>query len=112
MHFNQLERRELIMLLGGAAVAWPLVARAKRMPRIAVLHTPVADDPEGQVRNAAFLQGLQQLDWIDGRNVRIEIPLDAGDAARICRDAPDVIVALPAARQRARARGPPAPPMS
>jgi putative tryptophan/tyrosine transport system substrate-binding protein len=95
-------RRDFITLLGGAAVAWPLGARAQqpeRMRRVGVLHTPAADDPEGQVRNAAFLQGLEQFGWTDGGNVRIETRWAAGDADRIRRFvaelvmlAPDVIV--------------------
>ena len=71
-----MKRREFITLLGGAAAAWPLAARAQqreRMRRIGVLMPATADDPEAQARLAAFLQGLQQLGWTDGRNVRIEI---------------------------------------
>ena len=63
-----LQRREFITLLGGAAAAWPLAARAQqreRMRRIGVLMTCAADDPEAQARLAAFLQGLQQLGWTD-----------------------------------------------
>jgi putative ABC transport system substrate-binding protein len=68
MHFHHWKRREIITLLSGAAT-WPLAARAQqpeRMRRIGVLHTPAADDPVGQARNAAFLQGLEQLGWTDG----------------------------------------------
>ena len=71
-----MRRREFITLLGGAAAAWPLAARAQqgeRMRRIGVLMSLAADDPEAQARIAAFLQGLQQLGWTDGRNVRIDI---------------------------------------
>jgi hypothetical protein len=59
-------RRAFITFLGGAAVAWPLAARAQqpdRMRRIGVLMTTSADDPEGQSRIAAFHQGLQQWGW-------------------------------------------------
>jgi putative ABC transport system substrate-binding protein len=68
-------RREFVSLLGGAAVAWPLAARAQqpeRMRRIGVLLAAAADDAEFQARIGAFLQGLQQLGWTDGRNVRID----------------------------------------
>ena len=71
-----MKRREFITLLGGAAAAWPLAARAQqpeRMRRIGVLMGAIADGPEGQARIAAFQQGLQQLGWTDGRNVRIDI---------------------------------------
>jgi len=102
-----MKRREFIMLLGGAAAGWPLAARAQqgeRMRSVGVLMSLVADDPEGQARVAAFRQGLQQLGWIDGRNVRIDIRWAAGDADRIRRYAaelvalaPDVILAIGAA---------------
>ena len=98
-----MRRRKFLSLVGGAAAALPLAARAQqpeRMRRIGVLHTPAADDSEGQARSAAFLQGLQQLGWTDGRNVRIDTRWAAGDAERIRRYvtelvalAPDVILA-------------------
>jgi putative ABC transport system substrate-binding protein len=98
-----MERRAFISLIGGAAVVWPLAARAQQggaMRRIGVLMSASADDPEGQARNAAFLQGLQQLGWTVGRNVRIDYRWGASDSGRL-RDlaaelvalAPDVIVA-------------------
>jgi putative ABC transport system substrate-binding protein len=65
-----MRRRDFIMLLGGAA-AWPLAARAQQpggVRRIGVLMHLAADDLEGQARFTAFLQGLQQLGWTDGRN--------------------------------------------
>jgi putative ABC transport system substrate-binding protein len=68
------KRREFITFLGGA-MAWPLGARAQqreRMRRVGVFTPGAADDPEHQARNAAFLQGLGELGWIVGRNVRIE----------------------------------------
>jgi putative tryptophan/tyrosine transport system substrate-binding protein len=68
-------RRAFISLLGGAA-AWPLAVRAQqpeRERRIGVLISLPADDAEGQARLAALLQGLQQLGWIDGRNVQIDV---------------------------------------
>src|SRR5262245_16378435 len=70
-----MKRREFITLVGGAAAAWPLVARAQQpeqVRRIGVLIPLAADDTEGKARLAAFLQGLQQLSWADGRNVRID----------------------------------------
>ena len=112
------DRREFITLLGGAA-AWPLAARAQqgeRMRRIGVLHDAAADDPERQVRLAAFLQGLQQLGWNDGRNVQIEYPLGRRRcrpirryAAELVALAPDVILALGRHRPRRRCSRQPAP---
>jgi putative tryptophan/tyrosine transport system substrate-binding protein len=95
-------RRAFITLLGGAA-AWPLAARAQqgeRVRRIGVLVSLAENDPEGQVRIAAFLEGLQQLGWTDGRNVRIDYRWGAGDpdryrtyATELVALAPDVILA-------------------
>jgi hypothetical protein len=67
------KRREFIILIGGAAAAWPLAVRAQqgeRMRRIGVI-SPANDQPT-QVRYAAFIQGLQQLGWTEGRNMRID----------------------------------------
>jgi putative ABC transport system substrate-binding protein len=95
-------RREFITLLGGAAAAWPLVARAQqgeRMRRIGVLTNLAENDPEGQVRHAAFLKGLQELGWLEGRNLRVESRWTGGDtsrgqkyAAELVALAPDVIL--------------------
>ena len=96
-------RREFITLLGGAAAAWPLAAGAQqgaRMRRVGVLMNRAADDPEGQTRLAAFLQGLQEAGWTVGGNARIDVRWGAGDAGRhrtFARElialAPDVILA-------------------
>ena len=74
MESGQLRRREFIAALGGAT-AWPLAARAQqpaRMRRIGVLTPFTADDAEGHARLTAFAQGLQQLGWTVGQNVRID----------------------------------------
>src|SRR5262245_21606934 len=101
MHFRQWRRRDFITLLGGTAV-WPLAARAQqgeRMRRIGVLMSTAADDPEGRARITAFLGGLQQLGWTDGRNAQIEIRWPQGHeearkyAAELVAIAPDVILA-------------------
>ena len=97
-----MRRREFITLLGGAA-AWPLAARAQKaggMRRVGVLMGGAGRDPVEQARLAAFLDGLQQLGWTDGRNVRIDTRWPAGDADRyrtyaieLVGLAPDVILA-------------------
>jgi len=101
-----MRRRNFIALLGIAA-AWPLAARAQqgdRVRRIGVLNAQAADDPDAQTNMAAFLQGMQQLGWSDGRNVRFEHRWSAGNAANIRKHAtelvglaPDVILAAGAA---------------
>ena len=103
MQFDQLKRRELIALLGGAGVALPLAVRAQqaeRVRRIGVLMNFSADDAEGQARLAAFRQGLQQAGWSVGGNIRIDYRWAADDAelfrkyaAELVALAPDVILA-------------------
>ena len=98
-----MRRREFITLVGGAAAAWPLAGRAQQpgeIRRIGVLMASAADDSESQARIAAFLQGLQQLGWADGRNVRIDTrwaTTNANDihrhAAELAALAPDVLLA-------------------
>jgi len=97
-----MRRREFITFLGGAG-AWPLAARAQqgeRMRRVGVLLGLVADDPEGQARLARYQQALQQLGWIEGRNLRIDIRWGGGNAddvrkyaAELVAMGPDVILA-------------------
>jgi len=102
MHFNQIKRREFITLLGGAAVAWPVVARAQQpdgMRRIGVLIGFAEDDPEAKARLAAFRQGLEKRGWSEGRNVRIDYRYaPAGAQAQVLAKElvalqPDVILA-------------------
>ena len=100
-----MRRRHLIALLGGAAaspMAWPLGARAQppdHVRRIGVLMDVAKDEPEGQARVAALQEGLQNLGWIDGRNIRIEyrwadsIDRVRTDTAEMVKLAPDLIVA-------------------
>ena len=100
-----MRRREFLSLLGGAAAAWPLAARAQhseQMRRIGVLQGGSdTDDPRSQPNIAAFLQTLQQLGWADGRNVKIDYRWPAADAdktrkyaAELVALAPDVILAM------------------
>jgi putative ABC transport system substrate-binding protein len=91
-------RREFITLLGSAAVARPLAARAQqpeRMRRIGVLTPLAADDAESMARIAAFLQGLGDLGWAVGRNVRIDYRWSAGDPDRIRKDAMELVALAP-----------------
>jgi putative tryptophan/tyrosine transport system substrate-binding protein len=93
-----MRRREFITLLGGAAAAWPLAAPAQqgeRVRRIGVLMTLAADDPEGQTRLVAFVQGLQQLGWTVCRNMRIDTRWAAGDAERIRKYAAELVALSP-----------------
>jgi putative tryptophan/tyrosine transport system substrate-binding protein len=98
-----MRRREFITLLGGVAAASPLAARAQqgeRMRRVGVLVNLAANDPMGQARVAAFVQGLQAAGWSDGRNVRIDTRWAAADpgnygkyAAELISLGPDVVLA-------------------
>jgi putative tryptophan/tyrosine transport system substrate-binding protein len=65
------------------------------MRRIGVLMSLASDDPAGQTRLTAFLQGLEQLGWIDGRNVRIDTRWAAGDAERIRKYAAELVALAP-----------------
>src|SRR5499427_5130365 len=100
---HHLKRRDFITLLGGAAVAWPLAARAQqpeRIRRVGALLNLGPDDPMGQARVAAFAQGLQAAGWSDGRNVKIDTRWAAADpgnyrkyAAELIALGPDVVLA-------------------
>jgi putative ABC transport system substrate-binding protein len=97
MPFDQLHRREFITLLGGAAAAWPLAARAQqpeRVRRIGLL-MGVADDREGQARVTALKQGLQELGWTDGRNIQIETRFAGADTGRIRAHAAELVALAP-----------------
>src|SRR5262245_32737400 len=98
-----MRRREFITLLGGAAASWSLMAQAQqteRMRRIGVLMNVAVDDPEAPARVGAFSQGLAELGWTIGRNVRIDYRWYAGDAdaarkyaAELVALTPDIILA-------------------
>jgi putative tryptophan/tyrosine transport system substrate-binding protein len=93
-----MRRREFITLLGGSAATWPLAARAQQpeqIRRIGALMNLAADDPESQRRVTAFVQGLQQLGWTDGRNVRIDFRWGAADAVRIRAYAAELVALAP-----------------
>src|SRR5262249_30315637 len=93
-----MRRREFIGLLGGGAMAWPLVARAKqneRIRRIGVLQPFGQDSPEA-ARVAAFVQELQRIGWTDGRNLQIEYRWEPNDLRKAAMElvalSPDVIL--------------------
>ena len=86
MPFDQLYRREFITLLGGAAAAWPLAARAQQtdaVRRVGLLSNIAESDPEAQSMMGAFHQALQELGWVDGRNLRIDRRWGAGNPVRV-----------------------------
>jgi putative ABC transport system substrate-binding protein len=93
-----MRRREFVTLFGGTVATWPLVTRAQqpeRMRRIGLLLNFAEDDREAQAQNLAFLQGLQQLGWTDGRNVRIDTRWTAGDPARARKYAAELLALEP-----------------
>jgi putative ABC transport system substrate-binding protein len=93
-----MRRRNFIRLFGGAAAAWPLAARAQqreRVRRIGVLMHLAADDPEGQSRIAAFLQGLQEAGWAVGRNITIDVRWAAADVELMKRVAKELVALQP-----------------
>jgi putative ABC transport system substrate-binding protein len=92
------KRREFISLLGGAAVAWPLAARAQQpsgMRRIGVLTAYSESDPEAQARVRAFREELQKLGWTEGRNIRIDARWATSDAALMQRFAQELVALQP-----------------
>src|SRR5215813_12957828 len=90
-----MKRREFIALIGGAAATWPLAARAQRreqMHRVGVLIAGLTEkDSEGQLRMTAFRQGLQNLGWIEGRNIHIEERWPGDNAERLRAFAADLV---------------------
>jgi putative ABC transport system substrate-binding protein len=91
-----IRRRDFITLLGGAAAAWPLAARAQqRKRRIAVMTFLAADDSQAIARIGAFLQGLQQLGWTLGQNLQIDYRWGAADAQLIRRYAAELLALRP-----------------
>ena len=101
-----MKRREFVTLLGGAA-AWPLAARAQQgepVRRVGVLLSSSETDSEGQARIGALRQGLQELGWSEGRNLKIDLRWTGGNdvrarayAAELAASQPDVIFAAPSA---------------
>ena len=93
-----MRRREFITLLGGAAAALPLAARAQqseRMRRVGVLMNFTSDDPVSQDRLAAFVQGLQELGWTVGRNLQVDYRWGAGNVERYRTFAAELVALTP-----------------
>ena len=91
-----MKRREFITLLGSAAT-WPIAAHAQQqgVRRISIMMNLAADDPEGQARIAAFLQGLQETGWVVGRNAQIDIRWGMGDPERIRKNVTELVALTP-----------------
>lgn len=99
-----MQRRKFITLLGGAAAAWPLAARAQqpvRMPRIGIITGTAEADPQNKVWIAGFVRGLEELGWHPGRNVTLDFRWSDGDVARLrghaaefAKEPPDVILSI------------------
>ena len=92
-----MRRREFIMLLGGAVASWPVAAPAQpeQLRRVGIFMDLSEQDQEGQTRVAAFRKGLQDLGWIEGRNLRSDIRWTAGDPARMRRYAAELVGLAP-----------------
>src|ERR1700676_3191384 len=93
-----MRRREFIALMSGVAAVWPLAAGAQqtdRMRRIGVLSGLAKDDSDAQAQYAAFIQGLSQLGWVDGRNVHIDTRWSAGSSADARRYATELAALAP-----------------
>jgi len=87
-------RREFISLLGGATAAWSLGARAQQpdqLRRIGVLSALAETDPEAQAQDAAFRKGLDELGWIDGRNIHVDYRWGAGSIDRVQQFAKELV---------------------
>jgi putative tryptophan/tyrosine transport system substrate-binding protein len=80
-----MRRRDFIKVIGGSTVAWPLAARAQgqRMRRVGVLMPFAENDPDAMAQLSGFIQGLAQLGWTDGGNVRMDLRWAAGSVDRI-----------------------------
>src|SRR5258706_9495665 len=93
-----IKRREFVSLLGGATVAWPLVALAQkpdRMRRIGVLMSLDENDIEGKAQLSGFTQGLADLGWSNGSNLRMEGRWGGGDVIRIRTFAKELVALQP-----------------
>jgi putative tryptophan/tyrosine transport system substrate-binding protein len=95
-----MRRREFIKVIAGSAAAWPLATFAQQSERVRRIGVLVgggldADDLDMQARIGAFEDGLKQLGWTNGQNVRIDIRAGAGDADRLRRYANELVALAP-----------------
>lgn len=92
-----MRRRDFIKAIVGSAVAWPIAARAQvdRKRRIGVILAYAEDNPEAPPRIAAFVKGLQELGWIDGRNIQIDYRYSGGDTERTRKHATELVALAP-----------------
>jgi putative tryptophan/tyrosine transport system substrate-binding protein len=93
-----MRRREFVMLVGGAAATWPLAVQAQqteRMRRIGVLMHVEKSDPDGQARFAALVERLNDLGWIEGRNIRFDVRWGPDDPDRFSRQAVELVALAP-----------------
>jgi putative tryptophan/tyrosine transport system substrate-binding protein len=90
-----MRRRQFITLLGGVALGSAAARAQQRVRRIGIMMNLAADDPEGQARVAAFLQGLQEAGWVVGRNAQIDIRWGMGDPERIRKNVTELLALTP-----------------
>jgi putative ABC transport system substrate-binding protein len=93
-----MRRRAFISLLGGAAAAWPITARAQqgeRKRRVGFLLALAESDPESQARIEAFRQGFESLGWTEGRNVSVEYRWHVGNPERLQASAAELVAMKP-----------------
>src|SRR5262245_16531561 len=93
-----MRRREFITLVGRAAIAWPLAARAQQtnyVRRVGVLMNTTTDYPEGLARVATFVQGLRTAGWVEGGNLQVDVRWPGTDRDRIRNDATDLVAKSP-----------------
>ena len=93
-----MRRRDFIKVIGGTAATWPALAwgqQGERIRRVGLITPLAADDPGGQLRKAALLQGLQELGWTDGGNIQVIDRWGATDADRIHQSAAELIALAP-----------------
>ena len=80
-----MRRREFITLLGGAAVAWPVAARAQQPAKVALIGFLHYGSPGPSLEVDAFRQGLRELGYVEGRNITIEYRFASGQSKNECR---------------------------